>query len=330
MRTRLVGLGLFGLAISASAPARAQDLAMAEAQFNRGLAEMQEGRYESGCPALEESQRLDPRPGTLFTLAECEAKRGRIATAMTRYQDYLSLFERMTPDQRSKQQGRDAIVKKRKAELGEKVPTLTLRAPTSRPRGMVVKRGDLVLSAASLGVALPVDPGEYVVVTEAAGLARNEQSVTIQIGEAKVIDLVFGAPLPAGDETPAQPAASRPSDDREAEGPSGRRVAAYAIGGVGIAGLALGAVTGALTLGEKSTIDESCTGTVCSQEGLDAADSASTLGLLSTIGFGVGIAGVATAVVLVVTEPSPATASALPRIGVGSNGASITWHKAFF
>jgi hypothetical protein len=327
MRSILVGLGLAGLVVAVATPSQAQDLAMAEAQFNRGLAEMEEGRYESGCPALEESQRLDPRPGTLFTLAECEALRGRVATAMTRFQDYMTLFERMTPDQRSKQQGREVIVKKRQAELAAKVPTLTLRAPASPPRGMVVKRGDLVLSSASLGVALPVDPGEYVVVTEAAGLARNEQSVTIQVGEKKAVDLVFGAPLPADDEGlgPAPGSSGRPDD-----APSGRRIAAYAVGGVGVAGLALGTITGVLTLGEKSTIDETCTGTVCSQEGLDAADSASTLGLLSTIGFGVGIAGVATAIVLVVTEPSPATAAALPRIGAGPEGASVTWSRAFF
>lgn len=314
-----------GLLLSA---AEAQDLAVAEAQFNRGLAEMREGRYESGCPALEESQRLDPRPGTLFTLADCEAKRGRIATAMTRYEDYLSLFGRMTPDQQSKQQGRDAIVKERKAELAAKVPKLTLRAPPSPPRGMVVTRGDLVLSAASLGVALPVDPGEYVIVTEAAGLARNEQSVTIQVGEVKEVVLVFGAPLPAGEggavtgAAPGQP----PRDDG---GPGGRRVAAYAVGGVGIAGIALGAITGGLTLGEKSTIDDSCEGTVCSQEGLDAADSASTLGMASTIGFGVGAAGIAAAIILIVTEPDPEIAAAVPRLDVGTSGAALGWRGAF-
>src|SRR5258706_8825974 len=94
--------------LAGSSPARAQPSA-AEASFNQGLADMQAGRYDTGCPALAESQRLDPRPGTLFTLAECEAKRGRIGTALTYYREYLALYEAMKPDQKSRQSERVKI-----------------------------------------------------------------------------------------------------------------------------------------------------------------------------------------------------------------------------
>jgi len=45
---------------------------------------MEAGNYAAGCPALAESQRLDPRAGTLFTLSQCEVQWGRVATAVTR------------------------------------------------------------------------------------------------------------------------------------------------------------------------------------------------------------------------------------------------------
>ena len=61
------------------------------------------GRYDTGCPELAESYRLDPAPGTLFTLAECERKGGNIATALARYDDYLQLFNRMSPDEQAHQ-----------------------------------------------------------------------------------------------------------------------------------------------------------------------------------------------------------------------------------
>src|SRR5438477_5379956 len=93
--------------ISISTRALAQDLAAAEALFNKGLADMQAGHYDTGCPSIAESYRLDPRPGTLFTLAECEAKGGKLATAVARYEDYLQLFARLTPDQQAKQKGRE-------------------------------------------------------------------------------------------------------------------------------------------------------------------------------------------------------------------------------
>ena len=66
-RHRLAAAYLLGMTAIA-APAAAQDVASAEALFDRGLAGMRAGNYEVGCPALSESYRLDPRPGTLFTL----------------------------------------------------------------------------------------------------------------------------------------------------------------------------------------------------------------------------------------------------------------------
>ena len=42
-------------------------------------------------PRFAESHRLDPRPGTLFALASCEEKRGRLAAAVRIYDEYLAL-----------------------------------------------------------------------------------------------------------------------------------------------------------------------------------------------------------------------------------------------
>ena len=52
-------------------------------------------------------------------------------------------------------------------------------------------------------------------------------------------------------------------------------------------------------------------GPLCpSAEGVDAAKSGKTMALLSTIGFGVGLVGVATGIVLIATAPSDAPARA--------------------
>ena len=56
----------------------------AKALFDRGVEQLEAGHFNRACPAIEKSYQLDPRPGTLFTLAECEAKRGRLATAVQR------------------------------------------------------------------------------------------------------------------------------------------------------------------------------------------------------------------------------------------------------
>src|SRR4051812_21352406 len=104
--------GVVMFTCSLAAPAGAQDVATAEALFNRGVADMDARRYTTACPALAESQRLDPRPGRLFTLADCEALQGRIATAVALYGDYLALYARLTPAQQRTQLGREKIAAK--------------------------------------------------------------------------------------------------------------------------------------------------------------------------------------------------------------------------
>src|SRR4051812_5323242 len=95
----LASVALAALQVS---PALAQDPAAAEALFNKGVTEMQAGHFDVACPAISESQRLDPRPGTLFTLAECEAKSGKIATALVHYDDYLHAAEGLPAAQKKR------------------------------------------------------------------------------------------------------------------------------------------------------------------------------------------------------------------------------------
>ncbi|WP_437593062.1 hypothetical protein [Sorangium sp. So ce1000] len=290
---RMAPLALVLCPLAAATPAAAQDSATAAALFDRGLAEMEAGRYETGCKAIAESHRIEPKPGALFTLAICESRWGHVATAFTHFGDYLALHEQLTPEQKIRQGDRPKVAKKEREKLAPLVPELALSLPPGAPAGTVVKRDGRVVDGAALGVSVPVDPGEHVVSTQAPGGPVQETRVQLAHGEKKRVELqVSGAPPPPAD------------------GPSGRRTAMYVAGGVGVAGLVLGGVTGALTLGKKSAVREHCGSgiglsdeTACDQAGLDAAESASTTGLLSTIGFGVGLAGLGAAAVLYLTEP---------------------------
>jgi hypothetical protein len=309
-----------------SARAYADDVAAPRALFDKGLAEMQAGRYESGCPRLGESYRLDPRPGTLFTLAECEAKRGRIATAVARYSEYLSLYDRMPPEQRAKQLDRNTISARQKAALSPKVPELTLILPKDAPRGTVVKRDDVVLDAPSLGIGLPVDPGDHVVTTQAPGGPETPRHVTVKAGEHPVIELEVQPPGPIA-------AAAAPADETLKPAGSSRRTIAYVVGGVGVAEIAVGAITGGLMLSKKGAINSGCRDgsdgvKLCTPDGAAAGQSAKTLGAVSSVGFALGLAGAGAAVVLIVTDPGPdagraPSSVALGVIGAGPGGAMI-------
>ena len=291
--------------LAAATPASAQDVAAAEALFNRGLKDMKAGRYDAGCKAIAQSQSLDPRPGTLFTLATCEEQWGHVATAVTLYGDYLALHDRLPADRKAAQGERPTVARDHRAKLAQDVPELTLVLPPDAPPTTIVKRDGQVMAAAALGLGLPLDPGEHTVVTQVPGGPEWQQTITVGRGEKKRVIVEVKA---------ATSVTSTPSTPERDAGPSGRRVAVYVTGGVGALGLVLGGVMGGLALGKKGVVGQNCGAAVnrpadpgaCNATGLDAATSGKAFGLASTVGLTLGAAGVGTALALFLTEPRSA------------------------
>jgi hypothetical protein len=309
----------------------AQDEAAAATQFERGLAEMKAGRYDSGCPALQESYRLDARPGTLFTLAECEAKWGLVASAVAHYDDYLSRFQKMPPDQRRGQRGREKIAEAQARALRGDVPTLELDVPQGAPNSLKVTRDGVSLGRASLGVALPLDPGEHVIVVTLESGATHEQKVTVSRGDHKALTLEIPTAAPVTTQpvqtTQPQPTIAQtieppPKDEPKASSHVGWSLMTL---GIGIAGLGAGAITGALTVGKKADIDKHCAGTICDAQGKAAADDSKTLGAISTVAFIVGAVATSASIVLFLTEPKKNKPQAAILLGPTGGGVSWSW-----
>lgn len=297
----------------------AQDAASGGALFDRGVAEMEAGRFDTGCPALAESHRVDPRPGTLFTLAECESSWGKVASAVAHYEDYMALVTRLPSDQQARHRERVETARTTVARLKPTVPTLAVSLPSSAPDGTTVTRGRVVLQGASLGLALPVDPGEHVIVTRVPGRPDHEQKVSVALGEAKRIqtELPPAAAPPATAPEPPAPTEAGPTGggvptvETRSSGGASRRAWGWTAGGVGAAGLVVGAVTGILVLGKKGTVSDECDGAACSKEGLEAASSGKRLATVSTVGFGVGLAGLGVGAFLLLTGSPSSTEDAI-------------------
>jgi len=295
----------------------AQDEVTASAQFDRGLSEMKAGRFDVACPALAESYHLDPRAGTLFTLAECESKWGLIATAVAHYEDYLARFSKMTPEQKRGQRGREKIASQQVGQLKPEIPTLTVQLPKDAPSNVSVTRDEVQLGRASYGVALPIDPGEHVIATITPD-GKREKHFTITRRDSMTIEVELPeakpAPAPIVPTTaPVKESPPPPPPEEHASSHVGWSITAL---GVGIAGVGIGAITGALTIGKKGDIERNCIDVVCNSIGKNAASDAQTLGLASTIAFGVGAAGLVVSVILFVTEPHKSKKSAFTPIGV--------------
>jgi hypothetical protein len=340
-------LSAFMLAFAAwpGPPASAQEN-VADALFKKGLKDMEQGRFDAGCPALAESDRIDPQLGCVFALADCWQRAGKIQSAVDSYGEYLRRFALRSPREQQDQLGREKIAASHKAALEPQVPSLTLIV-VSIPKGTKITFDSIEMTPVSLGVAISINPGEHTIVLQAPGGPRDIRRFTIVRGEKKSILLQTEAPAGPARRPEAAPPPSPPDDSPTGpEAPaiapgaqndttSGQRVAAYLIGGIGVSGIAVGIVTGALVLDKKRTVDDGCVGTVCTKDGMAAANDARPLALASNLGFIIGGGALITGVVLYFTAPSaPRTGRATPWVSadaapLGDEGAVLRVHGAW-
>ncbi len=327
------------LALTWAAPAWADDEQSATALFASGMADLAAKRYETACPALRKSYRIDARAETLFRLAECEEGAGHITSAAAAYDDYLALYDRITAAEQKDERERMREAVKRRELIEREIPKVTFKLPGTEPEGYRVtrrlKEGGETVDVA-VGVPLPIDPGEHYVSTQAPDRPARDKRFFIHRGQQITIELEFAPPDKTKPVRFNQPIAPVPNMLPPLEPRiSGRRVAAYVTGGLGIAGLLVSAVTGAITWGQKGTIAENCKDgmpRICNADGQASADLAKKTGLTSTITIVAGGVLLTTGVILYVTEPTPTRLGAAPprfTAGVGATPggalATTTW-----
>jgi len=295
----------FGTAFIAGSMITASALAqtpVASELYDKGLAEMNERRFETGCPMLAESVRLDRRPGSLFTLAECQARWGKTATAVAHFDDYLAWYGRMSTSDQTAQRDRYDLARARKAELEPKVPKLLLELPPDAPADTVVELDRTRLDRPAIGVGLPVDPGAHRVVVKTGGKERERR---FEIAESA--SLTIKLELPELERSAPRPAPVVRADEKKAETPpkssDSRKTWMLGAFGLGGAGLVVGSVAGVLAWREKSAVEDGCRDHECNADGKQAADRLQRNALISNIGFGVGVAAIGVGVVLWSTEP---------------------------
>lgn len=294
--------------------------AEAEAAFRDGRKAMQAGDYPTACARFADSERLEPAPGTLLNLAECETHIGKLVSAHEHFGVAASGFPRGDV--------RRTVALSREAELDKRVPRLTLRLVPSAPPDAIVHEGEGVLERATLGTPMLVDPGKVVVVVTAAGRVNRTYALALKEGDQVEQSLDAGEPTPAGAATPppvtAPPTVSPPPSAEEPPSSSQlRRTLGFAVGGVGVAGLAVGAVTGILALDRASTVKQHCPDQACDAQGLDAASQGKWMAPTSTVSFIAGGVLVAAGAYLVFFGNGPKTVALAPSMSTSGVGALL-------
>jgi hypothetical protein len=247
----------------------------AERLFREGRALVDKGDFANACPKFAESEKLDPAPGTLLSLADCEEREKHLIKAKEHYTLAASGFPKNDP-RRAFATGRAQAIEKRLAH-----PTFRLAADA--PVDAAVTINDAPLARSDLGVATTMDPGEVRVKVTAPGRQEKLAVVTLGEGESKTIEVEVGAPVPV---TPTKPVEANASLTTQA--PSSRtdikRTVAFVSLGVGGASLIVGGVTAVLAASKASTVKDHCDENyLCDSEGVSAASSGRLFAPLSTV-----------------------------------------------
>ncbi len=289
------------LVLASSRVAGAEDAeARAKRLFFEGHRAADAGDHATACARFAESARLFRRVSTLLNLGKCNDELGRLATALGYWQEGAAMLE--PSDERF------ALAKARIADLEQRAPRIELTLPAARG-ALVAIDGQAQRSAGTVYL----DPGAHVFTVDAPGHATWKKTLRLEEGEHASLALALGPPL---EPQPPPRVEVAPADTGDTQ-----RLWGFIAGGVGLAGVAAGAITGGLVLDKKATVEAQCSDDVCrSQEGVDAAEAGRSLAIVSTATFIAGGALVGLGVVLVLTAPS---ADVVARLEPGPGDAGV-------
>jgi hypothetical protein len=285
-----------GVLLAAGGAARADDAAQAKTLYDEGKNLFAEGHYTEALGKLEASFKLNQLSGTRGLLAACYEKLGRLASAWNAYVDSAAIADRSGNAQRAE------VARAKAAELEPRLARVTIDASAAAGiPGIEIVVDGVVQPDGALGRPFPVDAGQHLI--EARAVDHRPWKTTIDIEDGEQQQVVVEKL--AEDPTQRLAAEKRLRDHRARV--RRRKILAFSIGGGGV--VAVGVAT-TLGLVARSAWNDAkaagCTsdGTCPTPELARKAASAGRKADLATIIGGVGLAAVATGVILYVTRPS--------------------------
>jgi serine/threonine-protein kinase len=326
---------LVAVAVAAAGSAHAQDRASAQALFDEGKRLVDKGDFAAACPKFEASLAAETKLGTRLALGACYEKIGRTASAWAAFKDAAAMANRVGPTEAA----REKYALDHAAALEAHLLRLVIAVPNP-VAGLVVKRDDQVLSEASIGVAVPVDPGAHRIVAIADDYEPWAQTVKIDRQPMTTVTIpalhrlegpvAITPPVvpPVVSPPPVTPPAGTPpvAPSSEEKTPTLRYVG-YGVGAAGVALVAVGLVFGASARSKWADAQDMCTGAQeplhCTTEGVDLHDQAVNAATLSTITTIAGIAAIGGGVAMIIIgHPRRASSVAVQPV-VGPTGVGL-------
>lgn len=270
------------------------DSAAAEALFQDARKLVKEGKYAEGCPKFEASLALYPSASTMLNIADCREREGKVAGAWEAFHRALVLNRETRGEQR--RSSIEEAAKQGISALEPRLPRLLINV-SGAPPGLKVLRDGKELPAATLGEALPADPGTHEIRLSAPGYRSETRSVTLVEGKTETIEVSLTAASSTGTKSQGIP------------------TWVWVTGGAGIALAGVGAVFLADNRSAVSALSENCpsneSGTRCAPgydfESDNARKNRSLALFLGLGGTGVIAIGAATVGLIVSSSSAPSS-----------------------
>ena len=255
-----------------------------EKEAARALAEQgydlfTDGKFIEAAAKLDEAEAIFHAPTHLELAGRAFEKAGKLLAARERYQ--RAVAEAPSPKWSKGFQKSYADAQRELLALKPRIPTLQIKLQGVEPDKASVTIDGTSLSAADYASKHDVDPGALTVQIDAPGMSTEVREIVLKEGENRAIDVTMRAHV-------------------DPRGPIAPGVIGVSVGAVA---LAVGAVTGVMSLGAVSDLDKACPDKRCPATQAGELSRAKTLSTVSTVGFSAGAALAAAGAVFLLVRP---------------------------
>ena len=327
------------------------DRAGARASAEAGVAAYNGGQYSEALDLLRRAESLVHAPTHLLFMARASEKLGRLVQA---HELYLKISREPLATNAPR-----AFVAAQQAAIHEvtaienRLPYLTINTDVALTSGSKVTLDDRELPNVLIGIPIPVDPGNHIVVAKSASgqggepanvtLAESKrEQVTVKVPNQTVASpaaVVSAPPQGASQAQPTSPVttATAPAEldanSQPRKGPPA--IVAYSAIGVGVVGAAIGTVFLIQRGSKQSDADSAyndCRTRYCGPSDISKFTQldkdAAKAGNLAVVSYGVGAAALTTGLYLLLTGHAKRTAALhmppiVPYVGLNQAGALV-------
>jgi hypothetical protein len=308
---------------TAFADPSAAEIAAARELFEEGLKLEDKGDWSGALERFRKVAAVKTTPQVRFHIALCLENTGKLVDALVE-------FERAKSDASADSSAQIVATNAQKhvVDLKERIPRVVVKVPAG-VEGVAVTIDGTSIASALIGTAIPVDPGKHQIVVTATGRSNFTKDFEVaERAKPTTIEVTFAgvAPPPKDDGTPPpkeEPATPEPTDASHGPG-----ALPWVFGGIGVAALAGGGVFYLMRQSTISDLEAACgpDKTQCPEDKRSTYDKGKTYTTVGNILLGVGVVGVATAVVILVASPSGSSdkkASNKPSVALGGGPGDV-------